>query len=76
MDGIMNGTPLRYPGGKSIMTPFFIDLIKVNGLRDVHYAEAYAGGAGTAVNLLLGGHVDKILINDANVCIYLSRMFL
>lgn len=70
MDGIMNGTPLRYPGGKSIMTPFFIDLIKVNGLRDVHYAEAYAGGAGTAVNLLLGGHVDKILINDANVCIY------
>ena len=66
----MNGTPLRYPGGKSIMTPFFIDLNQVNEMHGVHYAEAYAGGAGTAINLLLGGHVNKILINDANICIY------
>lgn len=66
----MNRTPLRYPGGKSIMTPFFIDLIKANELSCVSYAEPYAGGAGTAINLLLGGHVDKVYINDANACIF------
>ena len=66
----MNRTPLRYPGGKSIMTPFFIDLIRVNGLQNVSYAEPYAGGAGTAINLLLDGQVDKIYINDANIAIF------
>lgn len=66
----MNRTPLRYPGGKSIMTPFFVELIRFNGMSGVSYAEPYAGGAGTAINLLLGNHVNKILINDANICIY------
>lgn len=66
----MNRTPLRYPGGKSIMTPFFIDLIRVNELQGVSYAEPYAGGAGTAINLLLDGQVRRIYINDANIAIF------
>lgn len=66
----MNKTPLRYPGGKSIMAPFFVKLIQSNGMANVSYAEPYAGGAGTAINLLLGGNVKKIFINDANICIY------
>lgn len=66
----MNLTPLRYPGGKSIMTPFFIDLLNVNPMDEVVYAEPYAGGAGTAINLLLSGVADRILINDANIAIY------
>lgn len=66
----MNLTPLRYPGGKSVMTPFFIDLFEANSMKRAVYAEPYAGGAGTAVNLLLNDVVDKILINDANICIY------
>ena len=66
----MNTTPLRYPGGKSIMTPFFIDLMQANNLNGVTYAEPYAGGAGTATNLLLNNNVDRILINDASICIY------
>lgn len=66
----MNRTPLRYPGGKSIMTPFFIDLIRVNGLQGVSYAEPYAGGAGTAINLLLDGQVRRIYINDANIAVF------
>ena len=66
----MNLTPLRYPGGKSVMTPFFIDLFNANSMKNMVYAEPYAGGAGTAINLLLNDNVDRILINDANVCIY------
>ena len=52
------------------MTPFFIDLIRVNGLQGVSYAEPYAGGAGTAINLLLDGQVRRIYINDANIAIF------
>ncbi|MFS2719686.1 DNA adenine methylase [Bacteroides uniformis] len=66
----MNLTPLRYPGGKSVMTPFFVDLFNANSMKNTVYAEPYAGGAGTAINLLLDNNVDKIIINDANVCIY------
>lgn len=63
-------TPLRYPGGKSIMTPFFIDLFKANEMFSISYAEPYAGGAGAAINLLLGEYVDRILINDASIPVY------
>lgn len=65
-----NHTPLRYPGGKSLMTQFFIDLIEENRMHNVSYAEPFAGGAGTAVNLLIQDNVDNIHINDANICIY------
>ena len=67
---MLNCTPLRYPGGKSLMTSFFIDIFKVNEMRGVTYAEPYAGGAGTALNLLLLEEVDRIIINDANICVY------
>lgn len=70
MTCMANRTPLRYPGGKSLMTPFFIDLFKTNDMIDISYAEPYAGGAGAAINLLLGGNVSRILINDASVSIY------
>ena len=66
----MNNSPLRYPGGKSLMTNFFVDLFCGNGLQEIVYAEPYAGGAGAAINLLLNGHVNEIIINDANIGIY------
>lgn len=66
----MNSSPLRYPGGKSLMTYFFVDLFLRNGLQEIVYAEPYAGGAGAAINLLLDGHVNEIIINDANIGIY------
>ncbi|HWI90455.1 MAG TPA: DNA adenine methylase [Flavisolibacter sp.] len=66
----MNNTPLRYPGGKSIMTPFFQDLIKYNSFKNVIYSEPYGGGAGAAINLLLNNDVDAIQINDASVGIF------
>jgi DNA adenine methylase len=66
----MNNTPLRYPGGKSLISPFFVELIESNSLQDIAYAEPYAGGAGAAINLLLDGKVREIKINDACVGIY------
>lgn len=62
----MNTTPLRYPGGKSIMSPFFEELIKLNSLKNVIYSEPFAGGAGAATNLLLNDCVQAIRINDAS----------
>lgn len=66
----MHSSPLRYPGGKALMTQFFAELFRVNNFLNVRYAEPYAGGAGAAINLLLEDAVDEIIINDANIGIY------
>ena len=67
---MLTKTPLRYPGGKSLMTSLFIEMFEINHLEHITYAEPYAGGAGTAINLLLGNKVNRIFINDANIGIY------
>ena len=43
-----SSSPLRYPGGKSLMTPFFVELFELNMMNCPAYAEPYAGGAGAA----------------------------
>jgi DNA adenine methylase len=63
-------SPLRYPGGKAKLFPFFSDLIKLNGLFGSKYCEAYAGGAGLALRLLSMGFVESIAINDIDQSIY------
>ena len=63
-------TPLRYPGGKSRLTPFVEMLMEVNGLTGGHYVEPYAGGAGLAISLLVSGHASKIHINDLNPAVF------
>lgn len=63
-------SPLRYPGGKAKLFPFFSELIKHNGLFGSEYCEPYAGGAGLAIRLLTMGYVDSISINDIDKSIY------
>lgn len=63
-------TPLRYPGGKNILSGFLRDLIRLNDMRDPVYAEPYCGGAGAAVNLLLNEHVSEIYLNDVDPAVY------
>lgn len=65
-----NATPLRYPGGKSVLTPFFRELFHMNHMEHVVYAEPYAGGVGAGVNLLLLNEIERLVINDANKGIY------
>jgi DNA adenine methylase len=63
-------SPLRYPGGKAKLFPYFAELIRCNRLFGAAYCEPYAGGAGLAIKLLTNGFVDRISINDIDQSIY------
>src|SRR5688572_20453013 len=63
-------SPLRYPGGKQRLAPFILEVLEANSLTGGEYAEPYAGGAGVAIGLLLGGHVSKIHLNDSCQFVY------
>lgn len=63
-------TPLRYPGGKGRLTQYVAQLMELNGLQGGAYVEAYAGGAGVAISLLLSGRVGTIYLNDVSPPIY------
>lgn len=65
-----NPSPLRYPGGKAVLSDFLADLIQANSLGDGIYVEPYAGGAGAALSLLFGEHVREIVLNDIDRCVY------
>jgi DNA adenine methylase len=66
----ISNSPLRYPGGKQILSRILGELIRVNGAQGGTYAEPFAGGAGAALTLLFGEHVERVLINDADHCVY------
>lgn len=59
-------SPLRYPGGKARLAPFFARLINAQDPVPTHYAEPYAGGAGAALRLLTDGVVEHVHLNDIN----------
>ena len=61
---LIHYTPLRYPGGKAKLAAFVKAIIEENGLSDTHYVEAYAGGAGVALELLFHEYVSHVHIND------------
>lgn len=65
-----HASPLRYPGGKAKLTPFFKRLLELNRLCDGHYAEAYAGGSGLALSLLYAEYVRYVHINDLDRAVY------
>src|SRR5258706_4920483 len=63
-------SPLRYPGGKARLYPFFAALVNQNKLFGYDYYEPYAGGAGLAIKLLTSGFVDRIHLNDLDLSVY------
>lgn len=63
-------TPLRYPGGKSKYAGLFADVISLNGLDNCTFVEVFAGGAGSAISLLLKGHVKSLFLNDLDIAVY------
>ncbi|NIK90188.1 DNA adenine methylase [Rhizomicrobium palustre] len=63
-------SPLRYPGGKACLLDVTATVLRLNKLERGHYAEPYAGGCGLALELLYGGHVADIHINDIDPSIW------
>ncbi|MBE3088431.1 MAG: DNA adenine methylase [Chloroflexi bacterium] len=63
-------TPLRYPGGKQRLTPFFVELLEANSAVGWDYVEPYAGGAGVAMELLLDDKVRHVHLNDSSRPLY------
>ncbi len=63
-------TPLRYPGGKTQLTPFVTALLRKNDLLQSVYCEPFAGGAGIACRLLINGTVSEVWINDIDPAIH------
>lgn len=67
---LKNYSPLRYPGGKTRISPFVKLLIQQTNIANPIYVEPFAGGAGVALKLLVNGTVDEIVINDFDKAIY------
>ena len=63
-------SPLRYPGGKSVLSKWFEEIINKNFLNSYTYVEPYAGGVGVGLYLLSKGVVNKIIINDYDFRVY------
>lgn len=63
-------SPLRYPGGKTVLAELLYRTIEENRLSSPIYIEPFAGGAGAALALLLSERVDSIIINDLDRAIY------
>jgi len=65
----MNYSPLRYPGGKAKLASRFRFLFScMDNVKT--YVEPFAGGAGAALDLLINGSVDNIILNDIDISIY------
>lgn len=62
-------SPLRYPGGKTQLAPFVLELARVNDVLRGVYAEPFAGGAGIAWRLLLNGDMAEVWLNDIDPAI-------
>lgn len=63
-------SPLRYPGGKTQLSRFLMQLLELNKLDNTVYAEPFAGGFGAGLELLFKNKVKSVIINDYDVAIY------
>jgi DNA adenine methylase len=59
-------SPLRYPGGKGKLGPYFARVLASQSDLIKTYAEPYAGGAGAGLYLLAHSYIERLLINDLN----------
>jgi DNA adenine methylase len=61
---------LRYPGGKAALGPYISYLLDLCSSPPRDYAEPYCGGAGAGLYLLYHEHVERVLLNDLDECIW------
>lgn len=63
-------SPLRYPGGKTQLSSFLMQLLELNKLDNIVYAEPFAGGFGAGLDVLFNNKVKSVIINDYDIAIY------
>lgn len=63
-------SPLRYPGGKTQLSDFLKNLIKINDFKQTIYCEPFAGGFGAGLELLESKTVNSAIINDYDIGIF------
>ncbi len=64
----MNPSPLRYPGGKHKLYKFVAEMVKKNNCNT--YIEPFCGGSAIALQLLIDGTVERVIINDYDYTVY------
>lgn len=57
-------SPLRYPGAKRRLAVFVAEVLKLNNLKPKLLVEPFAGSLSVSLQLLQGGHVEKIAIGE------------
>lgn len=63
-------SPLRYPGGKSSISPMISSILQHNFDTSCRYIEPYAGGGGLALSLLYKNVAEEIHLNDLDRSIW------
>lgn len=63
-------SPLRYPGGKSLLSSYVSGVLEENLLAGCTFYEPYAGGASVSLDLLRMGFVDKAVLIERDPLVY------
>lgn len=63
-------SPLRYPGGKALLSSYVSGVLEENLLAGCTFYEPYAGGAAVSLDLLRMGFVDKAVLIERDPLVY------
>lgn len=61
-------SPLRYPGGKSLLADYILSKIQINTTKTL--VSPFAGGASVELALLDAGVIEQLVLNDLDFGIY------
>jgi DNA adenine methylase len=63
-------SPLRYPGGKTLLAPYVSGVIEENFLAGCTFYEPYAGGASVSLELLRLGFIANAILVERDPLVY------
>lgn len=63
-------SPLRYPGGKALLSSYISCVIEENFLTGCTFYEPYAGGASVSLELLKLGFISKAVLVERDPLVY------